>query len=171
MRLLVFGSAWPGFVGRCGLLVLLPIALGCAPARGKVTGQVRYNGQPVPGGRVTFRPADPRENSISAEMDEQGRFETVLPVGEVKVTVDNRELESVSHWTGGVPKDLPPDVAKNIPKGAPEPAPSPSGANPPNKLPGKYRRIPPKYYQLETSELAFTVKGGEQEQNLELTDR
>ena len=70
-----------------------------------------------------------------------------------------------------MPNDLPPEIARKIPKGAPEQSAAAPAANLPSKLPGKYRRIPPRYYQLGTSELAFTVKGGEQQQNLELTDR
>jgi hypothetical protein len=173
MKPILFGSRWLGFASRCGLLLLLALVGGCGPGYGKVSGRVVYNGQPVPGGRVLFRPADPRQNSVSAEIDEQGHYEAVLPAGEVKVSVDNRELEPhATHWTGGgLPPGLPPDLLKNIPKNTPEQSPPASRDNAPSKLPGKYRRIPNKYYQVETSGLSFTVKGGAQEENLELKDR
>ena len=76
-----------------GLVLLLPLVVGCGPGQGNVSGRVLFNGAPLPGGRVTFRPADPRQNSVSAEIDRQGNYQAVLPAGEVKVCVDNRELE------------------------------------------------------------------------------
>src|SRR5262245_28811409 len=85
------------FAGRAlggrGLALLLPILVGCSPGIGNVSGKVTYKGKPVPGGLVTFRPADPAKNSITVELDAEGRYSTTLPAGEVTVIIDNRELE------------------------------------------------------------------------------
>ena len=55
-----------------------------------MSGHVLLDGTPLPAGRVTFRPADPRMNSVSVELDEQGAYQAVLPSGEVKAAVDKR---------------------------------------------------------------------------------
>jgi hypothetical protein len=102
-------------VGCFGLLFLLPVAAGCSgQSQGKVSGQVVFNGKPLPGGRVTFRPADPKLNLVNVQLDEQGNFAAVLPAGEVKVSVDNRELDATPIPGPGfkLPPGLPPDVKK-----------------------------------------------------------
>jgi len=154
---------------------LLPIVAGCAPGRGKVSGQVTYNGKPVPGGLVTFRPADPKENSVTAELDTDGRFSVILPAGEVLVSIDNRELEP--RQAGGIPSlpsglPIAADVRAKIAKGPPPKAPEPDAKSGDDvRVPkGRYLPIPEKYYLAETSELKFTIKDGDQPLNIELKD-
>jgi hypothetical protein len=54
---------------------------GCGAGEGKVSGRVLFDGKPLPAGRVTFRPADSRMNSVSVELDEQGNIKRCcLPV-------------------------------------------------------------------------------------------
>jgi hypothetical protein len=154
--------------GALGLLLLLLVAAGCGPGQGTVSGRVVYNGAPLPGGWVLFRPADSRQNAVSAQVDAEGNYSAVLPVGPVKVSVDNRDLEPHASVSGLLPPNLPPEALKAL--GKPEPgkaAPKPGGASPP-KGPGKYVKIPDKYYDTEKSELDFTVTGGEQQHNFEL---
>jgi hypothetical protein len=167
-------AAWsPGGASRFGLLFVLVAAMGCGSPRVKLSGQVRYNGDPLPGGRVTFRPADPRENSVSAELDERGNYEAVLPAGEVTITVDNRELEP----RGGahasrLPSALPftPDVRAKLSNGKPpEPAePKPADATS-KQAHGRYVKIPERYHMAETSGLQFVVEREDQIRNIELT--
>jgi hypothetical protein len=160
MRQVLFG---------CGALLLLAAASGCGgPGQGKVTGQVRFDGKPLPGGRVTFRPADARQNSVSAELDEQGNYEVVLPAGEVKVSVDNSELERPPPMVGGVvPPGISPEAAKAL--GPARPAKPPPVGEGGGRRAGRYVPIPERYYMVESSDLKFTVKRGEQKQDLELT--
>ena len=89
-----------------GLVLLIPVLTGCSPAIGKVSGKVTYKGQPVPGGLITFRPADPAKNSITVELDTEGRYSATLPAGDVTVIIDNRELEprpSMPSMPAGIP--------------------------------------------------------------------
>jgi hypothetical protein len=51
-------------------VALLVLASGCSKPRGKVSGQVRLNGTPLPGGLLTFRPESPREHAVTTELDE-----------------------------------------------------------------------------------------------------
>jgi hypothetical protein len=148
-------------------LLLLPIGAGCGADPVKVSGRVLLNGQPLPGGRVTFRPSDPRHTSVKAGLDEQGHYEAMLPVGAVSVSVDNRELEPpVPQGLGGPPKGLPlrPDVKKVLSSGIP----GKSAPNAPDRPPGKYVKIPGKYYAAETSGLEFIVEPGGQTHDIEL---
>jgi hypothetical protein len=149
--------------GCFALVLLLPVLAGCGGDQNKVSGQVKYDGKPVPGGTVTFFPTAPGGRAAMAELDEQGNYTVVLPVGEVKISVDNRELEPLSPGGGGVPSDLPiaPDVKKRL--GDPKP-----GKPQPNRPSGRYRWIPQKYYMVETSGLTYVVEHGDQTHDIEL---
>jgi hypothetical protein len=162
MRALAFG---------CGLL-LLPFVAGCAGGgEGKVSGRVLLDGTPVPGGWVMFRPADPAQNSVSAELDEGGNFAAVLPAGEVQISVDNRELEPLPPLFSGAPPGLPPEVHKALgaPKAGKPPAESAEGAGKGSRRAGRYVPIPERYYDIETSGLKLMVKRGDQKHDIELT--
>ena len=158
------------FALRFGVLLLLPVLAGCGVAQGKVSGRVLLNGTPLPGGRVTFRPEDPSQNTISADIDEQGNYQVMLPVGEVQISVDNRELEPVNNEGGGVPLALTPllspEAKKHLGGKQPDRSPSTSPANLPEKPRGRYVEIPSKYYDIETSGLKFTVQRGEQARDI-----
>jgi hypothetical protein len=153
-----------------GLLALLLGCCGCGPGKGTLTGQVLFNNTPLPGGWVTFRPADPRANSVSAELDEKGHYSVVLPAGEVKVSIDNRNLQERTPVGGGLPPNLPlkDDVRKALTGGNPTPSPPKEGNAP--KPSGRYVPIPARYYTVESSGLRFTVARGGQKHDIELTD-
>ncbi len=153
-------------MSRCctALLSTVLCLSGCAPSIGKVSGQVMFDGKPLPGGRVTFRPADPGANATSAELDEEGRFSVTLPCGDVTVSVDNRELAPRTRGPApNVPVNIPPELqGKFSPRG---------GGRGSTTTPGspRYREIPGKYYNGDTSGLKFTVKTGEQTETVTLT--
>jgi hypothetical protein len=168
MRSMKLGSGWPGLVSRVGFLLVFPVVVGCGPGEGRVSGRVLYNGTPLAGGRLTFRPADPRQNAVSAELDEHGSYQAVLPVGEVSVCVDNRELEPRAPLAGGLPPGLPPGVRKAL-GGKPDQAQPKGPENVAERPSGRYVRIPDRYHQIETSGLQFRVERGEQKRDLELT--
>jgi hypothetical protein len=152
-------------VGRGGLLLLFVGLVGCGARTGKVSGRVLHDGQPLPGGWVTFRPADPSKNAVSAELDKEGNYEALLPVGEVLVSVDNRELEPRSSHAGlvlDVPLGTEAKKAIGVPKGEQPRVPAPEKG-------GRYVHIPSKYYTAENSGLKFTVQGGDQKQDILLS--
>ncbi len=147
-------------VACLALVVLVPLA-GCG-GQGKVSGQVRYKDRPLPGGWLTFRPADPRENAVSVPIDSDGRFEATLPSGDVQIAVDNRDLlPPVSFPPPQLPTGihLPPAEKR-------EPAPAPAREPAPQKQAGSYVAIPEKYYLIETSGLRYTVKRGNQRHDI-----
>ena len=156
------------FASRFGLLVVLALAAGCG-GQGKVTGRVLYDGQPLPGGRVTFRPADDRQNTVTALIDENGNYEAQLPVGQVRIAVDNRELERPADRVPQAPA-LPPGLkvpaVPNAPPGAPA-APPPREGAPPAR-PGRYVEIPERFYDVDSSGLTYTVTRGEQSHDIDL---
>lgn len=83
------------------LFLLLPGSLGCSsannpdlPATAKVEGVVRYQGNPLPPGTITFHPQMGSGNPASSLIDEEGRFQLSTygrhdgaVVGKHKVTV------------------------------------------------------------------------------------
>ena len=92
---------------------------GCGgPAVGHVNGQVLFDGKPLPGGRVMFRPSDPAANAVSADLDDQGRFSVTLPCGDVQISVDNRELRPRVRVAPEVPVNLPPEVRAKLGDGS-----------------------------------------------------
>ena len=157
---------------RLGLLLLVPVVLGCGTAKGKLSGRVSINGSPLPGGRVTFRPANPKSNPVSVDLDEEGNYQATLPVGDVQVSVDNRELEPRPKPIAGSSLNLPLEVrdamgkAKAKAEGVPPPA--ENNTSSPPKPHGEYVAIPPKYYTIENSGLKYTVERGDHKQDIEL---
>jgi hypothetical protein len=171
MRSIALGSGWPGLVGRCGLLLLFPVVAGCGSGDVKVSGKVLYNGEPVPGALVSFRPANPRHNMVSTKVNDDGSYEVMLPPGEVKVCVDNRQLLPRPTAPTGLPPGLPAAAKQKIleaQKANPPAQAAPVEAKAPEKPAGKYIALPPTVYDMETSSLGFTVEAGGQEHNIDI---
>jgi hypothetical protein len=160
---MVFGSAWLWLGSRFGLLLLLPVLAGCGSDQNKVSGRVKFDGKPLPGGLVTFQPTDPQARAVTTFLDEEGNYEVVLPRGEVRISVDNRELAPRGPGSGGMPPDLPPGVKNFDKKAQPKP---PEVA--PTRPPGKYVAIPEPYYEIESAGLTYLVEPGEQKHDIEL---
>jgi hypothetical protein len=170
MRSLLFHSRWCGRAIGFVALLLLPVAAGCGPGEGKVTGQVLYDGKPLPGGRVTFMP-EGAANPVTVTLDEQGKYEAVLPTGEVKVSVDNRALEPRPALPTGIPPGIPGGAAAKLAEARQKSPQQTSGTVDPGmhgRIPGKYVAIPKKYYDYTKSEIKFTVTRGDQAHNIEL---
>jgi hypothetical protein len=165
-------SGTSGLARRFG--PLLPVVLvglevlGCGGSRGTVSGQVTYQGKPLPGGLVTFQPAGPNERAITAVLDEEGNYQVVLPVGEVRIAVDNRELEPRSQPDVGLPRDLPPEARKRL-AAAKASAPVPkSQASTSGTGSGRYVKIPDKFHDVSKSDLKFTVEPGSHTHDIDL---
>jgi hypothetical protein len=159
------GGGGGRLMGRLGLLLLLPILAGCGNGKGTVSGKVIFKDKGLPGGRITFRPADPKKNSVTVPIDPDGNYEVQLPVGEVLVSIDNSELQD--RPARPVPVSALPKI--NLPRrGKPDAAPAEPPPTAPEKLPGKYERIPAQYADADRSGLTFTVEGGAQTKNFEL---
>src|SRR4051812_15792825 len=108
---------------RLGLVLVLALAAGCRRGegvQGTVSGQVVFAGKPLPGGWLTFRPADPKKKAVTVKIDEKGNYEATLPAGEVQVAIDNRDLQYLSPGRdAGQPKlpgvRIPPKSAGSSP--------------------------------------------------------
>jgi hypothetical protein len=167
---MTFPTGRAGAACRLGLLLVLPLAAGCgSQPDGRVSGQVRFNGKPVPGGYVMFLPGDPKRNSVTAVLDGEGRFSVVLPAGNVRVSVDNRELEPQPPMRVSTSQLNLPASVKQAVGGSPNPPPAApprtSGAGS-----GRYVKIPDRYYDAATSGLDFKVEGGDQKHDVELSN-
>ncbi len=151
-------------------------AVGCGPSTGKVSGTVSVGGKPVPAGLITFRPDDPAANTVSAELDREGRFSIELPVGPCRVALDNREYQPRPKAGAGVPSGiaLSPEVMAKLRQSSaastppPEIDPTKTADAPPPRESGLYIPLPEKYYQVESSGLTFTVEPGEKTQDFKL---
>jgi hypothetical protein len=134
------------------LLLALLLAAGCGPPSGTVSGKVTVGGKTVPGGVVSFVPANGGKGTAIADIAEDGSY-TVrnVPVGKVTITVETKSV---------APLSAPGGVHMNMPAGAP---------NAPGGDAGKrYVPIPDRYSQGDTSGLAYEVKAGRQDHNIEL---
>lgn len=146
----------PQFTICCLLLVsLFILATGCKMNRrsaehAEVTGTVKYNGKPLPGGQIKFIGED--WAGPEGIIDEQGQYRINPPVGKVTITVDNRMLR-----TG---------IRKEASKGA---GPRPGGPEP-SPIKGKFVKIPEKYFDPANSGLTYIVKSGPQTHDIELSD-
>ena len=152
----------------CGLLLgLLILSAGCRPRprsveHGEVTGKVLFQGQPLPGGTVSFVAVN-GGFADTGRIDENGNYQLKSPVGEVKIGVDNRMFRIQSPTQGD----------KKEPKSAREKKMAESQKDQSAKggvLKGHYVQIPESYTDPATSGLTYTVIPGSQTHNIELSE-
>jgi hypothetical protein len=129
---------------HCWMLGLFVLAAGCGqkyPTEyGEVSGKVMYNGNPLPGGRMTYVTVE-GGFSDSTTIDENGNYKIKVPVGEVVFAIDNRTVGD-EKFQGPILRR--PDSPK------------------PQLLKGTYVPIPKSYYGTKTSKLTYQVTNGPQ---------
>jgi ABC-type glycerol-3-phosphate transport system substrate-binding protein len=135
-RLLVVAAA---------LLAVAALA-GCGGGHASISGEVTYNGRPLPSGTITFLGQAGHKRVAAADIHD-GKFEIPdLEAGPVKVTVVT----------------LPPDHGGRPPTGQAIAAPAEMPA-------GKYVPIPYRYASPDFSGLGYDVTPGPQTKVFELT--
>jgi hypothetical protein len=140
---------------------MLTVMFGCtktphSTTHVEVTGNVLFQGQPLPGGQVTFV-AVKGGFSSAGTIDENGHYQIKAPVGEVRIGVDNKMLQPQQSTRGGrAPKDL------HHPK-------PPGAAGEAHAIKGRWVRIPNQYADPVKSGLTYTVKPETQTHDIELT--
>jgi hypothetical protein len=141
---------------RCGLsLSWLALLAGCghnsrSVEHADVSGQVLFQGKPLPGGKVTFVAVNGGFAS-SGTIDDNGHYQIRAPVGKVQIGVTNRMLQANRGPIKG-----PPLLAKTEAKER-------------QPLKGRYVQIPSQYEDPSTSGLTYTVKPGPQTHDIELS--
>jgi hypothetical protein len=137
----------------CLCLGLLTLLLGCgnnprSVEHAEVSGQVLFQGQPLPGGKVTFVAVNGGFAS-TATIDVNGHYRIKAPVGTVEISVTNQTLKSRGAATGS------PRLKKAEAQGD-------------QSLKGRWVQIPSQYEDPHTSGLNYTVKSGTQTHDIEL---
>ncbi|HTU93793.1 MAG TPA: carboxypeptidase-like regulatory domain-containing protein [Gemmataceae bacterium] len=137
----------------CLSLGLLTLMVGCSKSphsaeHADVSGKVLFQGQPLPGGKVTFVAVNGGFASTGT-IDENGDYQIKAPVGAVEISVTNQTLQS----RGG-------PMAPRRPKKAE------AKKDQPTK--GRWVKIPSQYGDPHTSGLSYTVKSGSQTHDIEL---
>jgi hypothetical protein len=159
----------------CCLAALVLLA-GCGGVKtANVNGKVTFKNQPVTGGTIVFRSADdPKINPASGVINPDGTFSVdKVPVGKVKVTIDNRNLKNdgAPPTTRGGP-DLkrtmqpPPDMPEEAKKKMAERPGQQIGGT--EKPVGTYMPIPDSYADVEKSGLSYDIHSGNNEITVEL---
>jgi|SRR5579864_4424398 len=124
-----------------GLLLLAVVAGGCKPRTGNVSGTVKFDGKPLPGGTITF--FDDKNGAFSSAIEADGSYSvTGVRAGRARIAV-------------AVPLSIPFE-SSSMPGIRIEP--------PKFDVP----KIPDKYLGAETSGLACDVRGGDQAHDVEL---
>lgn len=156
------------FLGVFALSV--PLAAGCG-GKGKVSGTVTLDGQPLPAGTITFVPST---GPGAAGKIEDGNYSvTGVPVGKVAVTVETdtvkKEMDALAVASQGGQRTaggrITPDKLAKMPENAKAQfeAQQKNAAEAPRKLrelQAKYRTIPQKYAKADSSGLTLEVKSG-----------
>lgn len=147
-----------------GQLLVCLLLCGCSRSRlgneEEVSGKVTYNGKPLTGGWITFMSA--QGHTFSGPIDPEGNYKVRVLVGETRITVDNRMLQS--KWMSKT--DIRRQVGiKRRASTSTEEAKS-SGPD----IPGTYMPLPNKYFSPDTSGLTYTVESGSQTHNIELSN-
>jgi len=134
-----------------GLLVVSTVA-GCDAGRGNVSGEVKYNGQPLPSGQITFLSQAGDKKVVTAQIEDGKYTVNDLPAGPAVITVRTTPPPRPAADPGG--------RAIKPPEGSQEVAPTAAG---------KYVPIPARYGNPDQSGLNYTVTGGNQTHTVELT--
>jgi hypothetical protein len=155
------------------VLVPLPMVAGCGNTT-KVKGQVLFDGQPLPGGILSFTPGEGNPgNLMTATIQEDGTFVMAdAPIGPVKVSIANTHLKPEDpkgkerRDKGEAPSGrrlaryyLRPQAIEQIEQQADAP-----------KI-GRYVKIPEKYYNPATSSITIQVQRGGDAVKIELVSK
>ncbi len=132
-------------------------ATGCGGGTGTITGTVQFKDAPVRAGRVTFV-AVTGENTFGdskscAILDDGTYTIKNAPTGEVKITVETFLRRTNVH--SAMPKDLGKGMVPENSEGFTAP-------------PEKYVKLPDRYSSVQTTELTFKVKSGNQSHDIEM---
>ena len=150
----VFPSAhWCCRRVRCSVVASVVDRLWRRSISTDLSSTVLYQGNPLPGGRITFLPRDSRQNPVPAYRRRR-TLRRDASRGEVTIVVDNREWKPVAQsQRPSLPQGIQmPGNAEIKPPTEPKPV--------RGKARGEILPIPATYYQAETSELKHTVKSG-----------
>jgi hypothetical protein len=144
----IYLACWCLFPG------LLTVVLGCSNNphsvdHAEVSGHVLFQGQPLPGGKVTFVAVNGGFASTGT-IDVNGHYQINAPVGPVEISVTNRTLQTRGAATQS------PRLKKAEAQGD-------------QSLKGRWVKIPSQYEDPHLSGLKYTVKAGTQTHDIELT--
>jgi hypothetical protein len=160
---------------RLGLFLLLALALivGCHRSQtpAKVTGTVKYKGQPLKGGTITFE--SDSMGSYNASLSQEGAYEIVdMPAGTMKVIVETESMnpdKKKPNYPGrgaGAAKSAQMDKER----AAKEKASGTGGPLSHDEALARYVKIPAKYSNRTATPLKADVTAGRQTVDFDLTD-
>jgi hypothetical protein len=162
-------------------------AVGCAPGKSPVSGTVTLDGKPVNAGTIVFVPA--KGAAVSAQIQDGKYSAENVPQGDLKVSVDNRDIkiaveEAQKFKRPGTGKEtpsrlgpgakipanpsMPPEAKAAMEKQQHEMAES---AKQTKEMIAKYRPIPEKYWDPNTSGLTCKVGKGPNTFDVPLSSR
>jgi hypothetical protein len=122
----------------------LPLA-GCGPGTGDISGTIRYNGAPLPGGRITFISEENRSSPMSAPIREDGTYTVnACPRGPARITVQTFPAGTSGKGRSGL------GAGRGTTRGPRQPV------------------IPERYSDPGKTDLAHTVTRGRQNLDIEL---
>jgi len=160
-------------LGLCAALSLsLGLLAGCGGARNpnapaKISGLVKYQGKPVPGGNIVFHTKD-NQGMYRCSLGADGTYQIAdVPTGNLVVTVETESLNPSKKKGPAYPGG---GAAKGSKLDAEYMAGMKKGGAPVNATPAVYQRIPEKYAKAETSPLTVSVEAGSQTHDITLTD-
>ena len=137
------------------LLLGMTWIAGCTGGgKGTVTGQVSFQGKPLPNGRISFVCQEGKQAVYSSEIKEGAYTIPDCPAGAVKITVETFKPVKIDPKL--MPKGL--GITRDRDPNAPATA-----------APDTYVKIPERYGSTETSGLTYSVIKGPQTHDIPLT--
>jgi hypothetical protein len=138
-----------------GSFIVLCAALsGCGASKGDVTGKVKFKDQTLPYGSVQFQTSTGQ--SFASEIAEDGSYSIKgVPAGSVKVAIACVDPAMEKYLRDMATKSRTPEALK-------------TGGKPIEIDEAKYKKIPGKYSDFNTSGLSYDVVGGQQTKDFDL---
>jgi hypothetical protein len=135
------------------LILILGAALAGCQGKGTITGQVNFDGKPLPSGRVTFLSEEGNHETKSSAITNGKYLIENFPPGLARISVETFDPGSVESvpLPEGVPS-MPAEQIKGKAAGKP----------------GEFIPIPKAYSQPDKSGLTYTVEPGKQDHDIAL---
>jgi hypothetical protein len=131
-----------------GVVLLAIVALaGCGAPQGTVSGQVKFQGQPLPAGKITFFCEGGTKPVITRDLTHGQYTMPEMPVGNARVAVATIEIKQDA-VLGAMQSPTPTDV--------------PAAAT------GPFVKIPDKYRMPDLSGLTYPIVAGKQTKDWDL---
>ena len=142
--------------------MVLACLVGCSSKKGDVSGTVRFEGEVLPRGRITFYCEGGEQPVLMSNIVDGSYAIEEAPIGNSKITVETFQIKT-TRVPGQIDSPTPDDVDTE-----PKEQPELEGDVAPTTKSGKFIRLPDRYSSLSDSKLTLQIDSGPNHHDVDL---